>query len=169
MKRGTKYPELVMNNSKACTSLTFCSSDSGELLPPYVVYKAQNAHKNWIGDGLEGVFYSCTQSEWFDSETFENWFGHTFILVAKHNKVSVLIGYNLSSHFSPEIFRLCTKYNITFICLPPNSTNNTQLLDIAFLHSIKVIWRKFSTSGKRHIKGGDSTKIHISKSLAEIN
>ena len=147
MKRGTKYPELVMNNSKACTSLTFCSSDSGELLPPYVVYKAQNAHKNWIGDGLEGVFYSCTQSEWFDGKTIENWFGHTFTLIAKHNKVSVLIEHNLSSHFSPEIFRLCTKYNITFICLPPNSTNNTQQL-----HSIKVIWRKFSTGGKWHIQ-----------------
>ena len=34
MKRGTKYPEWVMNNSKACTSLMFFGSASGELLPP---------------------------------------------------------------------------------------------------------------------------------------
>ena len=42
MKRGNKYPELVMNYHKACLTFMFCSSASGELLPPYALYKTQS-------------------------------------------------------------------------------------------------------------------------------
>ena len=143
MKRGTKYPERVMNNSKSSTSLMFCGSATGELLPAYVVYKVQNIYKNWIGGGPQGARYSCTKSGWFDGETFEDWFTCIFIPVAKCNEVSVLIGDNLSSHFSPEVLRLCAKHNVKFICLPPNSTDKTQPLDVAFFRPMKIIWRKF--------------------------
>ena len=43
----------MINNSKACTSLVFYSSVSDELLPPYVVYQAQNIYTNCIGRGRE--------------------------------------------------------------------------------------------------------------------
>ena len=64
MKRRTKYLEQAMNNSQACTSLMFCGSASGKLLPPHVIYEAKNIYKNWI----EGVL-EVTQSGWFDKET----------------------------------------------------------------------------------------------------
>ena len=40
MKRGTCYPERVMNYTKAGVSIMFCSIAEGELLPPYCVYKS---------------------------------------------------------------------------------------------------------------------------------
>lgn len=40
VRRGVKYPEIICNATKASTSIMFCGSAVGELLPPYVVYKA---------------------------------------------------------------------------------------------------------------------------------
>ena len=41
-RRGTKYPERIMNNTKSATSIMFAGSAAGELLPVYVVYKAEH-------------------------------------------------------------------------------------------------------------------------------
>ena len=39
MKRGTRFPERVMNHTKAGISIMFCRNEEGELLPPYCVYE----------------------------------------------------------------------------------------------------------------------------------
>jgi len=39
-KRGVKYAEQIREHSKSAISIMFCGNAAGELLPPYVVYKA---------------------------------------------------------------------------------------------------------------------------------
>ena len=69
---------------------------------------------------------------------------HIFIPVPKCNKVSVLIGDNLLSHFSPEALRLSTKHNVNFIFMPSNCT---------VFHIMKVTWRKILNEWKTaHLK-----------------
>lgn len=41
-KRGTKYPERVINSSKTAISLMFTGTVDGQLLPIYVVYNKKN-------------------------------------------------------------------------------------------------------------------------------
>ena len=41
VKRGTKYPERIMSSSKSSTSIMFAGTAADELLPAYVVYKAE--------------------------------------------------------------------------------------------------------------------------------
>lgn len=43
VRRGTKYPEIIRNSSKASTLIIICGSAAGE--PVYVVYKAENMWK----------------------------------------------------------------------------------------------------------------------------
>ena len=148
MKRGTKYPERIMNNSKACTSIMFCGSATGEVLPVYVVYKALNVYKGWTDGGPSHARYSCTKSGWFDGDTFGDWFKKVFIPIAKNKEQSVLIGDNLSSHFSSEVLQLCERHNVKFICLPPNSTDKTQPLDVAFFRPLKIKWRQILNEWK---------------------
>ena len=50
-KRGKKYPERVMNYTKGNTSIMFCGTASGELLPVYVVYKAVKMWSTWTIGG----------------------------------------------------------------------------------------------------------------------
>src|SRR5258705_2763309 len=49
VKRGCKYPQRVLNSSKATISLMIYGSGSGECLPPYVVYRAQHMWDLWTG------------------------------------------------------------------------------------------------------------------------
>lgn len=46
-----KYPERVLNLSKASTSIMFSATAEGKILPPYVVYKAQHLYESWKEGG----------------------------------------------------------------------------------------------------------------------
>lgn len=50
-KRGVKYPERVRDFSKSSTSLMFCGSATGKMLPPYVVYKSVHLYETWMQGG----------------------------------------------------------------------------------------------------------------------
>ena len=48
-----------------------------------------------------------------------------------------MIGDNLTSHISLNIASLCKESNSCFICLPPNSSYLSLLLDIAYFIPLK--------------------------------
>ena len=60
----------------------------------------------------------------------------------------VIIGDILSSHFSPEVVRLCEEHSISFVCLVPNSTHLSQPLDVAYYGPLKRKWREILKSWK---------------------
>ncbi|KAG5881543.1 hypothetical protein JTB14_017946 [Gonioctena quinquepunctata] len=62
-KRGCKYSERIMNHSKSSTSIMFAASGSGELLPCYVVYKAQNMYDSWTTGGPTRTRYNQNESD----------------------------------------------------------------------------------------------------------
>jgi hypothetical protein len=65
----------------------------------------------------------------------------------------VIIGDNLSSHFSEKVLSLAKDNDISFTCLPPNSTHLAQPLDVAFYGPLKRSWRvvldEWKTSQKK--------------------
>jgi hypothetical protein len=86
---------------KSAIAVVFCGSASGQLLPPYVVYKGQNCYEYWCDGGIKGTAYSSTPSGWFDRFTFSDWFQKIFLPAAKKLEgKKLLIGDNLSSHIS---------------------------------------------------------------------
>lgn len=157
-KRGVKYPERVMNSSKTAISLMFAGTATGDLLPPYVVYRAEHLWSSWCLGGPKGTRYNVTKSGWFDANSFEDWFIKCVLPWAKKNEEpKVAIGDNLSSHFSVEVLRKCQEYNIRFACLPPNSTHMCQPLDVAFFAPMKRNWRKLLSTWKQTQAGRQST------------
>lgn len=142
-KRGCRYPERVCNFSKASTSIMFAANAEGKLLPPYVVYKAQNLYESWTTGGIKGARYNRSASGWFDSTSFSDWVESIAIpALKKLPGKKYLIGDNLTSHFSANAVKSCLQHNISFIFLPPNSTHLTQPLDVAFFRPLKASWRK---------------------------
>lgn len=134
VRRGCKYPERVANHSKASTSLMVAASAAGELLPPYVVYKATHLYDSWTLDGPKGTRYNRSASGWFDGAIFCDWVKTVAVpFFDKKEGKRVLIGDNLSSHISVELIEFCYERNIHFVFLPPNSTHLTQPLDVSFL------------------------------------
>jgi hypothetical protein len=45
-----------------------------------------------------------------------------------------------------DVIQTCKKENIDFVCLPANSTDNTQPLDVAYFGPLKGAWRKQLTA-----------------------
>ena len=121
----------------------YCGSADGTLLPPYVVYKAENLWSTWMEGGTSGTRYNRSKSGWFDITCFTDWFEFMFLPHIRHLKgPKVLLGDNLSSHFSHTVLQLAAQHDIRFICLPPNSTHLLQPLDVAFFAPMKKKWRK---------------------------
>lgn len=148
-KRGCKYSEVICNSTKTSISLMLCGNAAGDILPLYVVYKATRLWDTWTEQGPPQCRYNVTQSGWFDVTVFEDWFKKIFLPAVIHKPgKKVIIGDNLSSHFSDEVLQLCRSNDILFVCLPPNSTHLTQPLDVSFFGPMKRIWRKILRNWK---------------------
>lgn len=161
-KRGTKYPTRICNFTKSATSVMMCGSASGVLLPPYIIYRAEKMWTQWAEGGpkgepccsdrccMMGARYNRTRHGWIDAQTFTDWFVTSFLPHArKLEGRKVLLGDNLSSHFTDEVIRLCEENNISFVCLPKNSTHLTQPLDVGFFRPFKGAWRSVLENWKR--------------------
>lgn len=152
-KRGSKYPERVMDGTKAATSMMFCGSAAGEMTPAYVVYKSEHLWSTWTQNGPPKTRYNRSKSGWFDGTCFRDWFERLFVPhVQKLPGKKVLIGDNLSSHFSEEVLNMAKANNIAFTCLPPNATHLLQPLDVAFYGPLKRCWRSVLQEWKKSKK-----------------
>lgn len=142
-RRGTKYPEHIMNSTKISFSVMFCGNAAGESIPPYIIYKSEHLWSTWMENGPDGTRYNRTKSGWIDSATFEDWFlRHLLPILKKKSGRKVIIGDNLASHINFNVLEECGKNNIAFICLPPNATHILQPLDVAYFRPLKVKWRQ---------------------------
>ncbi|KAJ8918211.1 hypothetical protein NQ315_014079 [Exocentrus adspersus] len=115
----------------------YAGSAIGELLPMYFVYKGDHLWNSWKEGGLPGTCYNRSRSRRFDFTCFEGWF------------FRILIGDNLSSHFSEAVPKKCQELNIAFVCLPNNATHILQPLDVYFYAPLKKYWRKILTHWKK--------------------
>lgn len=153
-KRGSKHCDRVIDSSKTSISVMMAASASGELLPPFVVYKAKHRYEEWEQDGPPGSRYSISKSGWFESTTFVEWFRQILLPYFRQKDGSkILIGDNLSSHITLDVIQDCQKYDIKFILLPPNSTHLCQPLDVAYFAPMKKHWRSILTDWKMKKKG----------------
>lgn len=160
--RGVKYPDNVINFSKSAVTLMLCVSASGDMLPPYVVYKAANLWDSWREGGprgapccakkccAKGTRYNRSNHGWFDAICFSDWFKSSFLPHAKLIEgKKVLLGDNLSSHFTKDVLKLCKENNIDFVCLPPNATHLCQPLDVSFFGPMKGYWKNILHDWKK--------------------
>lgn len=82
-------------------------------------------------------------------DTFTDWFELSFLPHAKRLPGrKVLLGDNLSSHFTDSVLRRDEENKIAFVCLTKNSTHLTQPLDVGFFRPFKSAWRFVLTNRK---------------------
>ena len=134
----------------------YCGNAAGMFLPPMVVYKANNCYTEWTAGGPPGTTYDATPSGWFDGRTFNRWFSKVFVPHVKdHPGTKVIIGDNLSSHFTSSVVNLAQEHDIRFVCLLPNATDLLQPLDVAVFRPLKLEWRKILSDWQKEsrVKG----------------
>ena len=131
-----------MEHLKQAFSVMFCGSAARNFLPPMIVYKAQHCYEGWTQCGPAGAVYDATPSGWLDTRTFELWFFELFLKkVSSIPGEKVILGDNLTSHFSPSVINACNEMGIKFISLIPITTHLCQPLDVAVFRPLKQVWR----------------------------
>lgn len=161
-RRGQKHPEKVNDFAKSATSLMFSASGDGILLPIYVIYKAENLYDSWRTRGPKGTRYGCTKSGWFDQKHFEDWFFMVALpYLQKMPQPRVLIGDNLSSHFSETVLTACTENGVIFTMLPKHSTHLAHPLDVDFFRPLKCKWRLLLQKWRDQENKGTLSKIYF--------
>ena len=175
VRRSQKNNRKVMKKSKAGFSVMFAGSASGVMLPPYVVYKSTSKTGNVNPKWMEGypppyAEYDTSESGWFKMKQFERWFEIIVLPWANKSpeKRKLVIGDNLSAHFSPKVFHLCRQNNISFKCLPPNTTHFLQPLDVAVFSPVKRQWRAILDQWRESNPRASYNKQEFSHRLAQL-
>ena len=154
VKRGCRYHERIINETKSSVPVNFSTLGAGKFLPCYIVYKAKSVHNTWTLGAPKGIRFNHTQSGWFNVKTFEDWVETILVPYFKHKDgKKVAVGDNLSAHLSPKSIRLCQQHNIHFVFLPLNSTHLTQPLPLMLPSSDHSRWprNRYCLSGSKYL------------------
>lgn len=73
-RRGSKYPERIMNSTKSNISVMFCGNANGESMASYIIYKAEHLWTTWSEGGPSGARYNRSKQGWINGTMFEDWF-----------------------------------------------------------------------------------------------
>jgi hypothetical protein len=171
-KKGMKdTPLLSPTNGKTFYTVLACSSASGEIFPPFIIYKAKHLHDIWCKGGFEGTSYSVTSSGWMEQHAFTGWLKDVFIVHKKkiHGDEFVLLYLDgHSSHISFEIADICFQNNVVLVCLPPNTSHALQPLDVGFFKPLKDLWKKILRQWYRESRLTKVEKSNFPLLLAQL-
>ena len=166
VRRRDRTRQFVRDTSKGGTSCMFAVTADGTLLQPYLCSKASPI-KRTREDPFPSAVYGHSPTGWFTMKVFEDWFEKVVIPWTQEPERGanrVIVGDNLSSHFSPKVMELAGKHGVSFRLLPPNCTHYLQPLDVAVFRHLKNNWRDISrahlaASGKSALAKKDIPEV----------
>ena len=143
VSRGSKDAYMKTPNcGKTMFSVLFCSSATGQYLPPFTVYKTKNLYDTWTKGGPKDAGYGCSESGWMQDFNFESWFISLFVPFVSEYRKPVLLTFD--GHNSPLTYNTVNKAmenRIILLCLPSNTSHALQPLDVGVFKSVKAYWR----------------------------
>ncbi|KAJ8930185.1 hypothetical protein NQ314_017049 [Rhamnusium bicolor] len=155
VRRRAKHAYRILGTSKSSVSVMFAGAGNGDIFSPYIVYKSNNLHPEWMQGGPDRSI-----SGWFDSIIFEDWFNKIAVPYFRRMQGrKILIGDNLGSHLSYNVLKFCEENQVSFVLLPPNSTHLCQPLDVAVFRTIKAKWREILMKWKENNAGCSQDRI----------
>lgn len=114
--------------------MLLCTSASGEVLPPLVVYAAKAVSALWCDGGVPGTTYKCSDSGWISEDLFTDWFKNVFLEKTKDiERPLLLVMDNHPAHINIDVIELAIKNQVILLCLPPHCTHALQPLDVVTL------------------------------------
>ena len=142
-RRGDKTPQSLLGGSgRENITVQVCGSVTGEILPPYIVYKGKKLMHDTTRGGPKGARYTVSLNGWMTTDTFLDWFESVFLpSIPDRTKPTVLIVDGHSSHVAFQVRQLAVANNVTLLKLPPHTTHILQPLDVGLFKGAKEAWR----------------------------
>ncbi|CAF4627833.1 unnamed protein product [Rotaria sp. Silwood2] len=154
---------------KSFTSALVCASATGEILPPFVVYRSKRLFQEWCLGAPPNTGFSNTESGWMEKTVFYDWFKEMFLEITKNLPRPVLLildGHK--SHFMVETLELAVKNEVIILCLPPHATHLLQPLDCVFFSAAKTEWKKILKNEYRLTHNNTVGKVRFPALLSQL-
>lgn len=134
--------------SREWVTLIECISQSGQALPPYMIFKAKHFQNTWFKalNGQKG-YISVSDNGWTSNEIGLKWLTDCFHPNTVNEGTQERGEYRLlcldghASHISSRVLEFALKERIILLCLPPHSTHILQPLDIGVFCPLAVNYR----------------------------
>ena len=146
-KGSINYP---FKRSNTHTTFIACITADGSYLKPLIVIKRKTIEARVFRVPIfDKLYIAANESGFITTEIFDDWVNKIFIsyIDSKRKEMdytgpAVLILDGWSCHYTPNLYRLCTKYSIKIFFLLPHSSNLSQPLDLVVfhLHKDKIIY-----------------------------
>ncbi|XP_062564917.1 uncharacterized protein LOC134227440 [Armigeres subalbatus] len=143
---GKQVHTRVGNSDKESYTALFSGNAAGMLAPTMMLFPYKQRVPGDIYRKLpKGWAAGKTDSGWMTRDTFFLYMRdvfHPWLLREKIEFPVVIFVDGHSSHVSAESIAFCKEKNMALICLPPNTTQITQPLDVSFFRPLKQYWNQ---------------------------
>ena len=144
-----KKENVSQPGNREWVTLIECISQSGRVLPPYIIFKAKRFQTSWL-EALEGQkgYISVSDNGWTNNEIGLAWLEKCFYPntvnegTQEHGEYRLLCLDGYTSHISSRVIEFALKERIILLCLPPHSTHVLQPLDIGVFCPLAVNYKK---------------------------
>ena len=142
---NTKRLQFPVERKDEHTTFVACICADGTYLKPLIVVKRKTIEARILRTSLCGMIkIEHEETGYVNSEVFNAWINKVFIPAVTSRRLeynytgpAVLIIDGCPSHYTEELFDACNSHNIKIFFIPPHSSNQTQMLDLALFHSHK--------------------------------
>jgi hypothetical protein len=114
--------------------------NTGEVLPPFIIYNGKNFLQRWMEDAPSNILFSMSKSGWIEETNFSEWFDKVFMSAVKSlldtGPVFLLLD-SCTSHHSIPMLQSARENGIIIYCLPPHATHILQPLDVCLFSPLK--------------------------------
>jgi DDE superfamily endonuclease/Tc5 transposase DNA-binding domain len=129
-------------------SVVECICADGNVVPPLVIFRAENLSRQWIPASIHGNWsIGCNSKGWTSNIHGMQWLRQCFEPATRDKaggEYRLLICDGHDSHITGEWVAHCMDNNIILAILPPHSSHLTQPLDVGVFGSLRNIWQRKS-------------------------
>lgn len=143
VRRGSKEVHLVQpSEGKKQFTVMMCGNAAGEMLPPFVIYKAKKITDTMVVGGPPGAAYCTTDSGWMEKPAMRPFMNFFIEQMENRPKPNLLYMDGHGAHFDAAALQQGYDNEVHAFCIPPNSTHMYQPLDVGYFRQLKGSSRK---------------------------
>ena len=115
--KGKKKVRYRTSGKKNQITVIGCANATGQALPPFVIFDAQQLNSLWTRGEIPGTRYGLSKSGWTDQELFHGWLKEHFLTHSVSGRPLLLLIDGHSSHYDPATIRFAKEHSY-FAFLP---------------------------------------------------
>ncbi len=169
-ERGAKHVYKQMQGLKMQISIIGCSSPSGNLMPPMIIYPGQWVTKSLQPEYFSDAIFAVTESGWMNADLFLVFLQHfeVHLTVTETWRPVILFINGYSSHTISKAVQYCADHGIILYTFLANSTMVLQPFDVSIFSEVKSEWSRQVNKWMHENEGEVLMKSYFAQIFKEV-